>query len=151
GFKRNPNLKPANGFNNSKSNNVDVRKGNGGTSESKTSGNSTVSLTNEQVMKLMSLLNEKSCSTAQANMAGANQHITNSTKNMFNIVDVTELKLTVGHPNRTLAQITHVGSLRLNNDVVLFDILVVPEYCVSLLSMNKLIKDSKLVLEYVQV
>ncbi|GKE19845.1 hypothetical protein Tco_1431357, partial [Tanacetum coccineum] len=101
--------------------------GSGGTSESKTSGSSTVSLTNEQVMKLMSLLNEKSCSTAQANMARANQHITNSTKNMFNIVDVTELKLTVGHPNRTLAQITHMGSLRLNNDVVLFDVLVEPE------------------------
>ncbi|GJR09762.1 putative ribonuclease H-like domain-containing protein [Tanacetum coccineum] len=189
GFKRNPNLKPANSFNNSKSNNVDVRKGSGGTSESKTSGSSIVSLTNEQVMKLMSLLNEKSCSTAQANMAGikscsffncnvffnqhfykffcakvnmngvnyhlgwiidsgANQHITNSTKNMFNVVDVTELKLTVGHPNGTLAQITHVGSLRLNNDVVLFDVLVVPEYCVSLLSVHKLIKDSKLVVMF---
>ncbi|GJY52425.1 putative RNA-directed DNA polymerase [Tanacetum coccineum] len=189
GFKRNPNLKPANSFNNSKSNNVDVRKGSGGTNESKTPGSSTVSLTNEQVMKLMSLLNEKSCSTAQANMAGikscsffncnvffnqhfykffcakvnmngvnyhlgwiidsgANQHITNSTKNMFNIVDVTELKLTVGHPNGTLAQITHVGSLRLNNDVVLFDVLVVPEYCVSLLSVHKLIKDSKLVVMF---
>ncbi|GJT50103.1 ribonuclease H-like domain-containing protein [Tanacetum coccineum] len=60
-------------------------------------------------------------------MEGVNQHITNSTKNMFNIVDVTELKLTVGHPNGTLTQITHVGSLRLNNDVVLFDVLVVPE------------------------
>nr|GEX81596.1 ribonuclease H-like domain-containing protein [Tanacetum cinerariifolium] len=84
GFKKNPNLKPVNGFNNSKSNNVEF-------------------------MKLMSLLNEKSCSTAQANMAGANQHITNSTKNMFNIVDVPELKLTVDHPNGTLAQITHVG------------------------------------------
>ncbi|GJW31158.1 hypothetical protein Tco_0051190 [Tanacetum coccineum] len=79
---------------------------------------------------------------------GANQHITNSTKNMFNIVDVTELKLTVGHPNGTLAQITHVGSLRLNNDVVLFDVLVVPEYCVSLLSVHKLIKDNKLVVMF---
>ncbi|GJW72889.1 ribonuclease H-like domain-containing protein [Tanacetum coccineum] len=189
GFKRNPNLKPANSFNNSKSNNVDVRKGSGGTNESKTPGSSIVSLANEQVMKLMSLLNEKSCSTAQANMAGikscsffncnvffnqhfykffcakvnmnevnyhlgwiidsgANQHITNSTKNMFNIVDVTELKLTVGHPNRTLAQITHVGSLRLNNDVVLFDVLVEPEYCVSLLSVHKLIKDNKLVVMF---
>ncbi|GJU60739.1 putative RNA-directed DNA polymerase [Tanacetum coccineum] len=135
-------------FNNSKSNNVDVRKGSGGTNESKTPGSSIVSLANEQVMKLMSLLNEKSCSTAQANMAGANQHITNSTKNMFNIVDVTELKLTVGHPNGTLAQITHVGSLRLNNDVVLFDVLVVPEYCVSLLSVHKLIKDNKLVVMF---
>ncbi|GJX13429.1 ribonuclease H-like domain-containing protein [Tanacetum coccineum] len=97
-----------------------------------------------EVMKLISLLNEKSCSTTQANMAGANQHITNSTKNMFDIVDVSELKLTIGHPNGTLAQITHVVSLKLNNDVVLFDVLIVPEYCLSLLSVHKLIKDSKL-------
>ncbi|GKE89772.1 hypothetical protein Tco_1567247, partial [Tanacetum coccineum] len=52
--------------------------------------------------------------------------------------------LTVGHSNETLAKITHVGILKLNNDVVLFDVLVVPEYCVSLLSVHKLIKDSKL-------
>nr|GEX83657.1 ribonuclease H-like domain-containing protein [Tanacetum cinerariifolium] len=186
---KNPNLKPAHGFSNSKSNNVEVKKGSGGTRESKTSGRSIVSLTNEQVMKLMSLLNEKSCFTAQANMtnikscsffncnvflnqhfykffcvkvningvnyhlgwridSGANQHITNSTKNMFNIVDVIELKLTVGHPNGNLAQITHVGSSRLNNDVVLFDVLVVPEYYVTLLSVHKLIKDSKLVVTF---
>ncbi|GKB32224.1 ribonuclease H-like domain-containing protein, partial [Tanacetum coccineum] len=128
GFKRNPNLKPINGFNNTKSNNVEFKRGNVGSNKSKTSVG-TVSFTNDQVMKLMSLLNERSSSTTQANMAGANQHITNNTKNMFNIVDVSELKLTVGHPNGTLAQITHVGNLKLNNDVVLFDVLVVPEYC----------------------
>nr|GEU93016.1 ribonuclease H-like domain-containing protein [Tanacetum cinerariifolium] len=48
---------------------------------------------------------------------------------MFDIIDVYELKLTVGHPNGTLAQITHVEYLKLNNDLVLFDFLVVPEYC----------------------
>ncbi|GJW09623.1 hypothetical protein Tco_1575450 [Tanacetum coccineum] len=37
-----------------------------------------------------------------------------------------------------------MGNLKLNNDVVLFDVLVVPEYCVSLLSVHKLIKYSKL-------
>ncbi|GKE79443.1 ribonuclease H-like domain-containing protein, partial [Tanacetum coccineum] len=36
------------------------------------------------------------------------------------------------------------GNLKLNNDVVLFDVLVIPEYCVSLLSVHKLIKDSNL-------
>ncbi|GKD53646.1 ribonuclease H-like domain-containing protein, partial [Tanacetum coccineum] len=102
GFKRNPNLKPENSFNNTKNDNVEFKKGSVGSNESKTSAGS-VSFTNDQVMKLMSLLNEKSCSTAQANMA-------------------------VGHPNGTLAQITHVGNLKLNNDVVLFDVLVVHEY-----------------------
>ncbi|GJV86250.1 ribonuclease H-like domain-containing protein [Tanacetum coccineum] len=70
--------------------------------------------------------------------------MTNDTKNMFNLVDVSGLKLTVGHLNGTLVKITHVGNLKLNNDVILFDVLVVPEYTVSLLSVNKLIKDSKL-------
>jgi hypothetical protein len=50
----------------------------------------------------------------------------------------------VGHPNGTLAKVTHVGNLKLNDNVILFDVLVVPEYCVSLISVNKLIKDSKL-------
>ncbi|GKD07093.1 ribonuclease H-like domain-containing protein, partial [Tanacetum coccineum] len=86
------------------------------------------SLVTHQVQKLMSLLNDKSGSAAHANMA----------------VDVSELNITVGHLNGTLAKITHIGNLRLNNDVVLFDVLVIPEYCVSLLSVHKLIKDSKL-------
>ncbi|GKA48229.1 ribonuclease H-like domain-containing protein [Tanacetum coccineum] len=63
---------------------------------------------------------------------------------MFELLNVFELNLTVGHPNETLAKITHVGNLRLNSNVVLFDVLVIPEYTVSLLSVNKLIKDSKL-------
>ncbi|GKE79296.1 hypothetical protein Tco_1545416, partial [Tanacetum coccineum] len=50
---------------------------------------------------------------------------------------------TIGHSNGTLAKITAIGSLRLTNDIVLFDVLVVLEYNVSLLSVNKMIKDSK--------
>ncbi|GJW65565.1 serine/threonine-protein kinase MHK isoform X1 [Tanacetum coccineum] len=117
----------------------------------------TLSFTNDQVMKLMSLLNEKSGSSTYANMtikgvsyhfgwitnSGANQHMTNNSKDMFDLVDK-QCKLTVGHPNRTLSKITHVGNLKLNNDVVLFDVLVVPGYYVRLLSVNRLIKDSKL-------
>nr|GEW25857.1 ribonuclease H-like domain-containing protein [Tanacetum cinerariifolium] len=76
--------------------------------------------------------------------SGANQHMINDTKNMVNLIDVSSLNLTVGHPNRTIAKITHVGNLKHNNDVILFDGLVFLEYTVSLLSMNKLIKDSKL-------
>ncbi|GJY37383.1 hypothetical protein Tco_0422761 [Tanacetum coccineum] len=67
-----------------------------------------------------------------------------STKYMIDLVDVSDLKLIVGHPNGTLAKMTHVGSLRLNNDVILLNFLVVPEYTVSLLSVHKLIEDSKL-------
>ncbi|GJW57300.1 ribonuclease H-like domain-containing protein [Tanacetum coccineum] len=77
-------------------------------------------------------------------MAGANQHMTNSTKDMIHLVYVSDLKLTIGHRNRALAKITHVGNLKLNNDVILFNVLVVPKYTISLLSVHKLIKDSKL-------
>ncbi|GJS71465.1 ribonuclease H-like domain-containing protein [Tanacetum coccineum] len=180
GFKRNPNLKPYGNFNNNKTNFSDTK----GNNDVKTSAG-TVSLTNEQVMKLMSLFNEKGGSSANAHMAGssfcsfyncsvvfnqnsyrffcanlniigvnyyfrwiinsrANQHMTNSSKKMFDLVNVSELNLIVGHPNGTLAKITHVGNLRLNSNVVLFDVLVIPKYSVSLLSINKIIKDSKL-------
>ncbi|GJS31719.1 ribonuclease H-like domain-containing protein [Tanacetum coccineum] len=98
------------------------------------------------MMKLMSLINEVPSGNMQANMAdsGANQHMTISTLNMFGIINISDLNLTVGHPNGTLAKIKYVGNLRLSDKVVLFDVLVVPEYCVSLLSVNKLIKDSRM-------
>ncbi|GJW52763.1 putative RNA-directed DNA polymerase [Tanacetum coccineum] len=76
--------------------------------------------------------------------SGANQHLTTSTIGMTNVVDISNLNITVGHPNGTVATISHIGDLRLSNNVILHDVLVVPGYCVSLLSVNKLIKDSKL-------
>lgn len=78
----------------------------------------------------------------------ANQHLIVSTKNTFNVIDISALNLTIGHPNGTLAKVTAVGNLRLISNVVLFDVLVVPEYCVSLLFIHKLIKDSKLFVGY---
>ncbi|GKA13507.1 hypothetical protein Tco_0693153 [Tanacetum coccineum] len=148
GFKRNPNLKSKNNFNNNKSNNMEFNKASLGNNDSKTSSN--VSFTNEHVLKLMSILNDKSCSAGQSNMAGiskwiidseANQHMTNSTKDMVDLVDVSDLKLTVGHPNGTLAK--YVRNLKSNSDVMLFNVLVIPEYTVSLLSVHKLIKARK--------
>ncbi|GJY17050.1 ribonuclease H-like domain-containing protein [Tanacetum coccineum] len=117
-----------------------------GNNDSNASGS--VPFTNEQVMKLMSILNDKSCSTSQANMAGDNQHMTNSTKDMIDLVDVSDLKIIVGHPNGTLVKITHVENIRLNNDVILFNVLVVPEYTVSLLSICKFIMDRKLSVDF---
>ncbi|GKD60951.1 ribonuclease H-like domain-containing protein [Tanacetum coccineum] len=64
------------------------------------------------------------------------------------IVDISNLNITVDHPNGTVATISHVGDLRLSNNVILYDVLVVPGYCVSLLSVNKLIKDSKLFVRF---
>ncbi|GKB97306.1 hypothetical protein Tco_0983443, partial [Tanacetum coccineum] len=107
GFKRNPNLKPTRNFNNIKTNFSDTK----GNNDVKTS-NGTVYLTNDQVLKLISLFNDKSGSSANAHMTA----------------NVSELNLIVGHLNGTLAKITHVGNLRLNSNVVLFDVLVIPEY-----------------------
>ncbi|GKD41159.1 hypothetical protein Tco_1261366, partial [Tanacetum coccineum] len=76
--------------------------------------------------------------------SGANQYLTVSTVGMFNIVDISNLKITVGHPNGTLAIVSHVRNLKLTKNVILYDVLVVPGYCISLLSVNKMIKDSKL-------
>ncbi|GKF46859.1 hypothetical protein Tco_0136661, partial [Tanacetum coccineum] len=83
------------------------------------------------MMKLMSLINEAPSRSVQANMAdsGANQHMTISTLNMFGIINISDLNLTMQHPNGTLAKIEYVGNLRLSDKVVLFDVLVVPEYC----------------------
>ncbi|GKA10481.1 ribonuclease H-like domain-containing protein, partial [Tanacetum coccineum] len=90
GFKRNPNLKPSGNFNNNKTSFANTKGTFVGNNDVKTSAG-TVSLSNEQVMKLMSLLNEKNGSSANAHMA-----------------------------------------------------CMVPGYSVSLLSVNKLIKDIKL-------
>ena len=178
GFKRNPNLVRQNGANKRFNASSDLSQ-----NLPSTSGSLSGSFTNDQMVKLLSLINEKPAVGASTNMAGikpsflnhnvffnlnierfccsntggtgynvtlgwiidsgANQHMTNSTTNMFNVVDITSLMLTVGHPNGTMAKVVAIGSLKLTNNIVLFDVLVVPDYNVSLLSVNKMIKDSK--------
>ncbi|GJX82744.1 ribonuclease H-like domain-containing protein [Tanacetum coccineum] len=103
-----------------------------------------LSFTNEHMLKLMNLINDSPSRSVQANMAdsGANQHMTVSTLNMFGIIDISDLNLTVGHPNGTVSKIKYVRNLKLSEKKI--DVLVVPEYCVSLLSINKLIKDSRM-------
>nr|GEZ37917.1 ribonuclease H-like domain-containing protein [Tanacetum cinerariifolium] len=76
--------------------------------------------------------------------SGANQHMTVLTSNMFEIIDISDLNLTVGHSNGTLAKIQYIRNLKVSENIVLFDELVVLEYYVSLLSVNKLIKDSRM-------
>ncbi|GJX75718.1 hypothetical protein Tco_0322529 [Tanacetum coccineum] len=100
--------------------------------------------------------------------SGVNQHFIVSTVGMFDVIDISSLNIIVGHPNGTLATkaakiaipsgsflslqdrdpllatISHVGNLKLTNNVVLYDVLVVYGYCASFLYVNKLIKDSKM-------
>ncbi|GKF55894.1 hypothetical protein Tco_0166234, partial [Tanacetum coccineum] len=99
---------------------VDVHS-NGVSSNNATTSNSPVSLSSEQLARLMNLLNENGVSTTNANMAA-------SAKFLTNVVDISNLGLTVGHPNGTQALITKIGDLKINNEVTLYDVLVVPEY-----------------------
>ncbi|GJV50027.1 putative RNA-directed DNA polymerase [Tanacetum coccineum] len=105
-----------------------------------------LSFTNEQMLRLMNLINEKPAPSFHANMAdsGANQHMTISEKFLHNIVDISNLGLIVGHPNGTQALIHKIRDLKLANNIMLYDVLVVPEYTVNLLSVHKLDRDSKL-------
>ncbi|GJY86978.1 ribonuclease H-like domain-containing protein [Tanacetum coccineum] len=115
---------------------------------SSTTSNSLVSLSNEQLARLMNLLNDNGVLTANVNIyfngntnfvvgniswgwivdSRANQHMTVSTKILVNVIDISNLGLTVVHPNGTQALITKIGDLKINNDITLYDVLVVPEY-----------------------
>ncbi|XP_071687657.1 uncharacterized protein [Rutidosis leptorrhynchoides] len=180
-FNNNNNYKPNQGYQNnfkSVSNNSTASK------ETSTSSPS-LSFSNEQMMKLLSLINDSPDTVnTQSNMVGtffncsvkfylnfnkffsasnleskhvfkgwvidscANQHMTFSEKGLFNLVNISDLKLTVGHPNGTQALIKSIGNLKINNHITLFDVLVVPEYCVSLMSVFKLSKDNKVSIRF---
>ncbi|GJX05691.1 ribonuclease H-like domain-containing protein [Tanacetum coccineum] len=78
--------------------------------------------------------------------SGANQNLTTSNHCHDQCwLIISNLNIIVGHPNGTVDHhLVTLGDLRLSNNVILHDVLVVHGYCVSLLSVNKLIKDSKL-------
>nr|GEU59884.1 glycerol-3-phosphate acyltransferase 1 [Tanacetum cinerariifolium] len=97
---------------------------------------SSFGFTSEQMKKLLSLINYSGSGDFHANMVGANQNLTVSTFGMFIVVDISSLKIIVGHPNGTLATISHVDNLKLTNNVVLYDVLVVPGKCNLVVSFN---------------
>ncbi|GJX90221.1 ribonuclease H-like domain-containing protein [Tanacetum coccineum] len=80
--------------------------------------------------------------------SGANQHITYTDKNLIDVINISYLKIKVTHPNGTKAFITRIGNMPLTDYLTLYDVLVVPEYCVSLMSVHKVARDSKLVIAF---
>lgn len=76
---------------------------------------------------------------------GSNEHITSTTFNQDNVVDVSDLNLKVNHPNGAEAKINKIGNFKLSTNVTLFDVLVVPEFNVNLLFVHKLARDNKVV------
>ncbi|GKE56556.1 hypothetical protein Tco_1495741 [Tanacetum coccineum] len=80
--------------------------------------------------------------------SGANQHITYTDKNLTNVIDVSYLKIKVTQPNGIEAFITKIGNMMLTNYLTLYDVLIVSEYYVSLMSVHKVDRDSKLVISF---
>ncbi|GKA92937.1 ribonuclease H-like domain-containing protein [Tanacetum coccineum] len=62
-----------------------------------------------------------------------------------NVIDISKLRIKVSHPNGTEALITKVGNMKLTEHLTLYDMLIIPECCVSLMSVHKVARDSKLV------
>ncbi|GJZ08307.1 ribonuclease H-like domain-containing protein [Tanacetum coccineum] len=140
-----------------------------GNGSSSSQNNVSMPFTPDQIMKLMSLISDKSgYGNAQANMAGinfisllskfktfeefkrwiidsgANQHMVLSEELLDSIVDISDLNLTVEHPNGLVAKIKKNRNLKLNDKITLYDVLLVLEYYVNLISVYKLARDNKL-------
>ncbi|GKC41214.1 putative RNA-directed DNA polymerase [Tanacetum coccineum] len=75
---------------------------------------------------------------------GVSQHITFTIEFLFNVIDVSHLNITVAHTNGIIAKVNQIGSYKLNDKIVLKDVLVVPGYQVSLLSVHQLAKVNKM-------
>nr|GEY46946.1 receptor-like serine/threonine-protein kinase ALE2 isoform X2 [Tanacetum cinerariifolium] len=139
GFKKVANPIKQTGFKQNYNANVDMTSND--KQQSAVSQKSSSSFTPDQMKKLLSLINENSSGSIHANMAV-------STVSMSNVVDISNLKITLRHPNGTLATFSHVRNLQLTKNVMLYDVRVILGYCVSLLSVNKMIKDSKLFVSF---
>ncbi|GJV04734.1 hypothetical protein Tco_1338303 [Tanacetum coccineum] len=70
--------------------------------------------------------------------------MTYTTKGLDNVVDISHLKIKVGHPNGTEAFIFMIGNLKLSNGLTLYDVMVIPEYYVTLISVHKMAKVNKI-------
>nr|GEX71967.1 ribonuclease H-like domain-containing protein [Tanacetum cinerariifolium] len=103
----------------------------------------------EQMATLMSLIKDNKVEkNVKATMAEANQHMTYTDKELDNVIDISHLKIKVGHPNGTEAYIYKIKNLILSNGLTLYDVMVIPEYCVILISVHKLIKDNKFIIAF---
>nr|GEV14459.1 ribonuclease H-like domain-containing protein [Tanacetum cinerariifolium] len=80
--------------------------------------------------------------------SGANQHMTYTDKELNNVIDISHLKIKVGHPNGTEAYISKIRNLRLSNGLTLYDVMVIPEYCVTLIFVHKLVKENKVIVAF---
>ncbi|GJR25365.1 hypothetical protein Tco_1101597 [Tanacetum coccineum] len=105
--------------------------------------------TDEQMATLISLIKDnKNRKNVQANTTWANQHMTYTNKELDNALDISHLKIKVGHPNRSKAFISKIENLKLSKGLMLYDVLVIPEYCVTLIFVDKLAKENKVIVAF---
>nr|GEV47178.1 hypothetical protein [Tanacetum cinerariifolium] len=74
---------------------------------------------------------------------GATQHMTYFIMFLLNVIDVSHLYIIVAHPNGTVVKVNQIGSFILIETLIIHDVLVVPGYDVSLLSVHKLASTNK--------
>nr|GEU78694.1 hypothetical protein [Tanacetum cinerariifolium] len=67
---------------------------------------SSLGFTSEQMREFLSLINDNTTGRVRANMADSNQHLIVSTVGMFDVIDITSLKITRVYSNWTLATIS---------------------------------------------
>ncbi|GJX62987.1 ribonuclease H-like domain-containing protein [Tanacetum coccineum] len=105
--------------------------------------------TDEQMATLVSLIKyNKVGKNVQINMTGANHHMTYTDKELDNVLDISHLKIKVSHPNGTEAYISKIGNLRLSNGLTLYDMMVIPEYYVTLIFVHKLVNENKVIVAF---
>ncbi|GJY95026.1 ribonuclease H-like domain-containing protein [Tanacetum coccineum] len=74
--------------------------------------------------------------------------MTYTDKELDNVLDISHPKIKVGHLNGTKAYISKIGNLRLSNGLTLYDVMVIPEYCVTLIFVHKLVKENKVIVAF---
>ncbi|GJT79163.1 ribonuclease H-like domain-containing protein [Tanacetum coccineum] len=75
-------------------------------------------------------------------------NMTYTDKELDNVLDISHLRIKVGHPNGTEAYISKIRNLRLSNGLTLYDVTVIPEYCVTLISVHKSAKENKVIVAF---
>ncbi|GKC51236.1 ribonuclease H-like domain-containing protein, partial [Tanacetum coccineum] len=96
-------------------------------------------LTSDQYQRLVTLLSDTgNASQAHASVASYDKQLCH----------ITDLNLSVLHPNGTVEQVKQIGNYNLGNNLIIKDMLVVLGYYVSLLSIHKLSKDNKVIVSF---
>ncbi|GKF57923.1 hypothetical protein Tco_0171460, partial [Tanacetum coccineum] len=81
-------------------------------------GNS-LPFTFDQSQRLMAFIGSKPDSRElQPYATCATQHMTFSTKHLYDVIDVSHLKLTMSHPNGIVEMVKHVGNFEVSDSIV---------------------------------